>query len=154
MQIKKPIRTGFTIVEMAIVILVMGILAAAAAPTYLSALDHYRVEMAASRIVADLRFARSEAIRSSRDDRYITFESGPDRYTLVNVSDINDGNKGYYVYLGGEPFYTDILSATFGANENVTFDRFGRPDDPGTVVVRSGSEERTVTMAADGTATR
>ncbi len=153
MQIKNHNRTGFTYIELAIVTLVMAIFAATAAPSYLTALDHYQTEMAAMRIAADLQFARSEALRSSQS-RPVHFESGLDRYTLVNISDLNDGNKGYYVNLQEAPFFADLISADFPGNatfEKVEFDRFGRPDSRGTFVVRSGSQVRTVELHADGT---
>ncbi len=152
MKNKNHCRKGFTLIEMTIVLLVMGIFAATAAPSYLTALAHYQVDMAARKIVADLQFARSEAVRTSRS-RPVNFESGLDRYTLVNVSDLNDGNKGYYVYLQEAPFSADLISADFPDNatfEKVEFDRFGRPNSRGTIVVRSGSQVRTVELNADG----
>ena len=152
MQVNNPMRTGFTYIEMTIVLLVMGIFAAIAAPSYLTALAHYQAEMAAKKIAVDLQFARSEALRSNRS-RPVHFESGLDRYTLVDVSDLNDGSKGYYVYLKESPFSADLVSADFTDNatfEKVNFDRFGRPDSRGTIIVRSGSQVRTVELRADG----
>ncbi len=152
MQVKNHYRAGFTYIEIAIVLLVMGIFTAIAAPSYLTALAHYQVDMAARKTVADLQFARSEAVRSSHS-RVVQFESDRDRYTLVDVFDLNEGNKGYYVSLKEAPFSADLISADFPDNatfEKVEFDRFGRPNSRGTIVVRADSQIRTVNLYADG----
>ena len=58
-------RRAFSLVELVIVILVLGILAGAAAPRYASALRWKRLESSAYRIAADLRRARDEAVQAS-----------------------------------------------------------------------------------------
>jgi len=145
-------RGGFTFIEMAITILVMGIVAAAAAPSYFSALASYRVGMAARKVVADLHYARSESQRSS-SSRTVQFDTANNRYTLVNVADLDRAADSYVVHLVDPPCSALLVSATFGANANVIFDMHGRPDSVGSVVVQSGSVQKTVNLAADGTAT-
>lgn len=132
--------------------LVMGILAAVAAPTYIASLARYRADLAARRIVADLEYARSEAQRSSQS-REVQFDIGAESYTLASVADIDESANTYTVNLVDDPFMAEIASATFGVDENVIFDRFGRPDSTGSVVVRSGSVQVTITLAADGSTT-
>jgi len=131
--------------------LVVGILAAIAAPTYVGALANYQATLAARRVVADLHYARSEAQRNSQD-RNVLFDTGTNSYSLTNVTDIDQRTKNYIVNLVDSPFSSVLVSATFGANANVIFDRYGRPDNVGTVVVQSGSVQKTITLAADGTA--
>lgn len=132
--------------------LVLGIIAGVAAPRYRSALAEYRSEAAAQRIVADLHFARSEALRTSQS-RMVQFESANGRYTLVNVADLDREASSFVVNLVDDPFWASFVSVAFGGDENVVFDRFGRPDSVGTVVVQSSNVQRTVTLAADGNAT-
>lgn len=146
-------RSGFSFMETTIAILVMGILTAIAAPTYISALAHRRVTLAAQRIVADLHYARSESQRSS-STRSVNFNTVTNSYRLIDVVDMDRSADNYIVNLVDTPFSATLVSATFGANANVIFDRYGRPDSVGTVVVQSGSVQLTVSLAADGTATR
>src|SRR5204863_23675 len=57
-------RRAFSLIEITLVLMVMGVLAALAVPRYASALARYRADAAARRIVADLDLARTTA-RSS-----------------------------------------------------------------------------------------
>ena len=145
-------RIGFTLIEMVIVMLVMSILASVAVPTYVSALANYRVEMAAKQIVADLHYAKSEALRRSMS-RTVLFDSANNAYTLVDVADPDRPARGFVVSLRDAPFSAQLISALFEGDETVVFDMFGRPDSVGTVVLESGGTQRTVILAADGTAT-
>ncbi|NOZ41158.1 MAG: prepilin-type N-terminal cleavage/methylation domain-containing protein [Planctomycetes bacterium] len=152
MHAKPTGRSGFTYIELTITMLVMGILGAIAIPTYVSTLANYRANLAASRIVADLHYARSEAQRNSLI-RNVVFNTGSNSYTLTGVADTDHSTNNYIVNLVDAPFSATLVSATFGAYATVTFDRYGRPDNTGTVVVQSGSVQKTITLAADGTAT-
>ncbi len=145
-------RSGFTFIEMSIAILVMGILAAIAAPTYVTALANYRATLAARRVVADLHYARSEAQRNSTT-RTVVFNTITNSYRLINVVDMDRSAENYIVQLVDDPFSSVLISATFDGDAIVIFDRYGRPDSVGTVVVRSGSVQQTIDLAIDGTAT-
>lgn len=56
-------QAGFTLVELAIVAVIMGVLAALAGPSFRTMIAAQRVKNAASELFADLALARSEAIR-------------------------------------------------------------------------------------------
>lgn len=157
MPVQHRQRTGFTYIEMVITLLVMGILTAVAAPKFVSALASRRVDLAASRIVADLHYARSEAQRVSKS-RTVEFNVISNNYTLINVVDLDHSTRNYTVELVNGSFDSELVSAVFGVAPNVCssviFDMFGRPDQEGVVIIRSGSLQRIVTLAADGTATK
>ncbi len=145
-------RAGFTYIELVITLLVMGILAAVAAPSYRSALAYRRTDMAARRIKADLQYASSVTLQNSRDC-IVRFNPGSNSYELEGVNEL-DRRGSYVVELAKEPFSAVIVSTTFGADA-VTFDRwYGRPDGVGEVIVQSGgvSKQITLTLNASGKA--
>lgn len=152
MSINSRLRTGYTFVEMTITVLVMGIMAAIAAPTYVSVLANYRSDMTVRKIIADLEYARAEAMRSSQS-RTIEFDVSANSYTLLNVTDIDNSANVYVINVGEEPFVSTLVSADFGGDTDVIFDMHGRPDSVGTVVVQSGAVQKTINLAADGVAT-
>ncbi|MEO7056218.1 MAG: GspH/FimT family pseudopilin [Caldimonas sp.] len=59
-------RRGLTLIEMAIVVAVIAIVAATAAPSFSAYIDARRLEGAATRLAADVQFARSEAVARNR----------------------------------------------------------------------------------------
>ena len=56
-------RTGFSLIELLIVIVILGIVAKVTIPMFFSMSDEQKLEQAASDIIQALRFARSEAMR-------------------------------------------------------------------------------------------
>ena len=152
MHISRENREGFTLIEVTITMLVMGIFAAVAAPSYFGALANYQAAMAAKRVVADFQYAKSEAQRSSQA-RTVQFDTAADSYTLVGIADIDASANAYVVQLSEDPFAATLVSASFGADANVVFDMYGVPDSNGAVVVQCGSVQKTINLASDGTVT-
>jgi len=67
---KTPSRKGdggFTIVELIVIVLVLGILSSIAAPSWLAFINRQRVRTVNDRVFQSLRLAQSEAKRTKRD---------------------------------------------------------------------------------------
>src|SRR3954447_19786330 len=74
-------RPGFTLVELVMVMAIMGIIAAIAAPRYASSLGAQRADGAAQRIASDLGHAAAMA-RSTSSGVSVNFSPQQEGYTI------------------------------------------------------------------------
>ena len=123
-------RPAFTLVELVIVVLVMSITAAAAAPVFLDSLLFHRVESAARRLKADLGLARHTA-RLTSTAQSVSFAGST--YTLsAAVKDLDNPHHAYVVDLAAPPYEVGV-SAIFDGSQTISFDGYGTPSSWGTV---------------------
>ncbi len=144
--------TGFSLLELVLVLALVATLAAIAAPRYGKAVARYRTEMAARRIVSDLSYARKRAqIRSA--SQVITFRPASDDYEIDGAASLDDASASYIVKLSDAPYRTSLVSATFGGDAAVTFDGYGVPSAGGQIVISTGEYRKTIVLdAASGKA--
>jgi len=142
-------KLGFTLVEMVIVMLVLGIMTSAVAPKYFEALDRYRVEAVARKIIADLKFAQREAQRTS-SLRGVKFDVAQNSYLMIGVNDIDRQAQAYSFDLANSDYQVKLHDATFGGSSAIVFDIYGRPSAMGGVVVTCGGEAEGVVVEANG----
>lgn len=71
----KQIESGFTLVELMIVVTIIGVIAALAAPSYQRTIEKNQLKQAVESLKADMQFARTEAIKRSADV-YVSRENG------------------------------------------------------------------------------
>jgi Tfp pilus assembly protein FimT len=141
------------LIEMAMVIALIAILSAIAIPRYASAVNRYRVEMAAKRVDADFALARNAA-RASGLGQTINFGTPANGYTMPGLAAAEGRAGDYTVKLTDEPYKVSLGAVAFGSSPvtSVQFSRYGYPTAAGSVVVRSGGYSKTIYL--DGTTGR
>jgi len=131
-----------------IVLTILGIISAIAAPRFAAADGNYRVNAAARRLVADLTTARATA-RHTSAPRTVTFTPAAHTYIMAGVRDAANRSADSTIDLSAAPYRVTMTSAAFGGATAVTFDFHGLPDRAGTIVVSAGGYARTVSINAD-----
>ncbi|HEX5805189.1 MAG TPA: GspH/FimT family pseudopilin [Macromonas sp.] len=79
-------QAGFTLVEAMVVIAILAILAAVAAPAYQGAINSMRVKSAAEAVYSQIQFARSESVKQDRD-LFVSIQGGGTTTWCIGISD-------------------------------------------------------------------
>jgi type II secretion system protein H len=146
--------SGFTMVEIVLVMVIIVMVAAIATPRMGGYLDNRSVESLSRRIALDLAMARSEAIRR-RTDVTVRFDVVNGYYEFVSITDIKtpDGiRSSYRVDFGeGAAYKAKVDLVEFEGDEptEITYDPFGQPSGVGGVLVTSGDVSRIVKIDED-----
>lgn len=138
-------RSGFTLIELATVAVVMVVVASMAVPRFTSFLVHQRLEAAARRFMVDLALVQREA-RFTGTSRQIIFNPPGDRYRLMGMTSLDNPNNDYYTRFREEPYQVDLVSANFGGDLTVIFDGYGIPDSGGTIVLAAGGLQKSISV--------
>jgi prepilin-type N-terminal cleavage/methylation domain-containing protein len=139
---------GYSLVEMVIVVVIIGIAASIALPRYHSARLSFRAEAAAQRICAELNAARGRALATSAT---VAIRFDQDAVFLEVVARDNEDDTEFVlsrVPLADPPYEAVIDGLDLGAdgdnNTEIRYDGHGRPDNPGIIRVRAGDVLRSV----------
>ena len=158
---------GFTLMEMAAVLFVLGLMAVISLPNIYSAIQNFRLNSAARKMTADIRYARELAL--SRHGTYgITVTAGSNTYSLFSLSGSTktvltdpwrqkplsvafDGTSGYAGVTIGTVDFCELSGCPL---VDLRFDSFGTPSDSNgaamasnaTVQLQSGGTTKTVTI--------
>ncbi len=145
-------RAGFSLVDLTLTMLILGILTATAAPRLSGAMTWYRADGAARRIEADLNYVREQA-RSTNSACSLVFSAISPKYTTTGVLEINNSGNSYAVDLGALG-YPVTVTANINGGTSITYSETGFPQagSPlsaltlGTITITSGKQTRTVTI--------
>ena len=112
---KLPGRAGFTLVEMMIIIMVIGIMAGLAAPPMFRFVQSNNLNTTSDRMMADLQYARAIAISNGR---VLQFSSGSGGYQIIDP--VSGNTLRSEVFKGG--------LALAGADQAANFFPWGMAD--------------------------
>ena len=132
-------RAGaFTLFEMVMVVLILGIVAAALVPPLGNNLYSPRLRTAANVLAADIDYCAGECIAQPSTPRAITFDTTGNRYSVIDFSAttpikhpadgldfINDFATGRNAQLAGVHIQSIVSGGT--PLSTLTFDAYGRP---------------------------
>ena len=137
-------KGGLSLLEVLLVLAILAVFTALAAPRYGRATGRYRADLAARRVLADLRLAQSCA-KAASSSRTVSFTTATNQYQLLNIPAPDGVSGDYTVALSAEPYRASLTSVSF-TGAKVTFTGWGLPDQAGTVVLAVGGEQRTVAV--------
>jgi prepilin-type N-terminal cleavage/methylation domain-containing protein len=139
---------AFTLVELVVVLVVLGVLAGIAVPRYANFHAHQRVRAAAGRVYADLALAQRQA-KFSSSNQTVTFDTAADSYTLDGMPHPDFSGIDYTVRLSQPPYEVTIVSAAFGEDKQLVFNGFGEPDSSGSLVLQVGDYQETINVSGE-----
>jgi len=145
-------NTGFSIIELVLVISIIGIISAIIMPKLGNITDSIREKAVSERIVEDINYLRNFAI-SRHDTTWLVVDPAQNTYALFvgpsagTRTSIPDPETGSIDPMDLDIDYpgVSISSATFGAGSEVSFNYWGTPSSGGSIVLDS----RTITLVAE-----
>jgi type II secretory pathway pseudopilin PulG len=135
--------------ELVIVMVVVGVVAAVAAPRMASARARYRALGAASQVASDITRARELAMASSAGVE-VRFRADSSRYAVVALQP--GGAGGYQSDLASPPWQAWVHSANFGGLQTLTISGAGVVTS-GLIVVRTEKLASTISVGPTGAGT-
>ena len=167
---------GFTLLEILIVVLIVGILAAAGFPSMQSTLKDSRLSTASDEVLLTLEFARTSAAGSGRPTR-VTIDADADTILVEQIryaADVMDTSatqlgeaaveslayvplhhplqrsREYRINIAQKPRFAgvEILHSSFGPDSAVIFDGLGTPSKGGSVTVSVDGQSVEISLDA------
>lgn len=138
-----PRRSGLTLIDLTVTILLMGIIAAVTAPRFSDSLSFYRADAAAERLATDLRMLQRLSVQRSQPFS-LRVRRGRGFYDLIGLDDPDRPGEPYRVELDEYPYQARIAKLSFPQRDEVTVDIHGHFNFGGEIVVTSGASSKTV----------
>lgn len=138
--------TGFSLVELVMVMAIIGIASAIAIPRFANSIALGRLNAATNRVIRDAALARQRAMSTSQPRSMVFAALG---YSISGLTSLDLRSPNYAVDLSDELYKVNALSANFGGAAQVTFNIYGVPNSGGTISVTVGGNTRVLTLDAN-----
>ena len=142
--------SGYTLIEVAVVILILGLLFGFSIPTFRSYRQSQMLEAASLNLVGQLRLGRQKAISMQHEQR-LAFSVGTNRYTVVDLS--TGETFGPYAFPNGVVLEDASIVVAGVTGPTITALTDGRFSGSGEFILRDSKGVRdTVSVQASGLA--
>ena len=142
-------RRAYTLIDLTISVMIMGILAGVAMPRFAVLLDDYRADAAARKIAGDLNYVARAAANHSQDVT-VVFDAATSSWTVPELPHPDHPGSTWTVNLAAAGFPATLSAIDLGGDATVSFNVYSNPDTGGTITVTSGTALRTVVLPAAG----
>lgn len=137
-------KTGFTLIEVVLVITIIGIISALIVPKVDNINSSIRLRAATDKLKDDLKYIQRYAV-SRHDTTWLVVNSGDNSYGIFTGSSssnrqlILDPSTNTQAMIDFDDYYrgVQISSVNFGGNDEFFFDWRGTPSNGGYVVLNS-----------------
>lgn len=134
---------GFTLIELMLGIALAAVIVSMAAPSFSTAMKNNKIVAEANELIADIHFARSEAVK--RSTRVVLCRSAaPSNATPSCGGSANNWGSGWLVFADG-----DADNSYNAAND--TLIRIGNPSDGAVTVKSNNTANQQLVYNPDGT---
>jgi Tfp pilus assembly protein FimT len=142
-KIKKSFP-GFSLTELIIIIILIGIFAAMAMTRTRSGMETIQMQIAIDQITSDIELAKSMAF-AKHDTITLAFSTAQNQYTVYNghdgsrspINNFPNSNGGVISFDNSDFREVDISAADFGGSPELQFLPLGEPKSGGSVVLNS-----------------
>jgi prepilin-type N-terminal cleavage/methylation domain-containing protein len=141
------VNQAFTLIEIMIVVVIIGIAAAMAVPMISSGAS-FQIRSAGNEVAADLEYAKSMAISRGRPYS-VVFNTSTASYQIKDSSGnvvTPPGRKSTTAFGAGTRLDSVAINSVSFTSGTVTFDYLGSPNAGGTVQLLAGVLTKTVTV--------
>ena len=120
-------KEGFTLIELLVTIIILGILASIAIPTFSRWYPNYKLRSAATDLYSNMQFAKLEAVKENADCA-VVFNAGAGTYQVIS----GGPDKDYYA-TGDNVVLNTVNFLRYDDNGNIGYGRAtgSNPRDPG-----------------------